>query len=116
MDERLDEFEPPGNDIAELRAIIVGPEREQIDDLQSRTDDLQDRIADLTRRAEDVGEVIPQALQRHAHDPAIAKALGPSLERALTASVQRNPKPLADALFPIMGPAFARRCQPASPR
>ena len=108
MHERLDDTEPPGNDIDELRAIIVGPERQQIDALQEHVEDLQDRIDDLTRRAQDVGEVIPQALQRHAHDPAMAKALGPSLERAMTASVQRNPKPLADALFPIMGPAIRK--------
>jgi OOP family OmpA-OmpF porin len=30
------------------------------------------------------------------------------VERAITASVQRNPAPLADALFPVMGPAIRK--------
>ncbi len=36
------------------------------------------------------------------------EALSPVVERALTASVRRDPKPLADALFPVMGPAIRR--------
>ena len=44
----------------------------------------------------------------HAHDPQLARALTPPLEEAITASVKRNPKPLADALFPVMGPAIRK--------
>jgi hypothetical protein len=33
---------------------------------------------------------------------------GASIESALTASVQRDPRPLADALFPVMGPAIRK--------
>jgi OOP family OmpA-OmpF porin len=36
------------------------------------------------------------------------EALSPVVEKALTASVRRDPKPLADALFPVMGPAIRR--------
>lgn len=35
-------------------------------------------------------------------------ALSPVVTRALTASVRRDPRPLADALFPVMGPAIRR--------
>lgn len=88
-------------DISSLRTILVGPE-------QRRLAALQHRLDDPDRRAEDIGEVLPQVLVQHAHDPNLARALTPPLEKAITASVQRNPKPLADALFPVMGPAIRK--------
>jgi len=94
MDERAEELES-------LRAILVDPERRHLAELQ-------DRLDDLDVRAHEVGEVLPQVLLRHSHDPAVARALAPAVERAVTTSVQRNPKPLADALFPIMGPAIRK--------
>ena len=97
MDERADETD----DLESLRAILVHPERRQLADLQ-------DRLDDLDVRAHEVGEVLPQVLLRHSHDPAVARALTPAVERAVTSSVRRNPKPLADALFPIMGPAIRK--------
>ncbi len=104
MVERADSLEEPEraeDEIASLRRILLDPERRQLASLQSRLDDLD-------VRAHDVGEVLPQALHRHAHNPEIARALAPALERAVTTSVRRNPKPLADALFPIMGPAIRK--------
>ena len=59
-------------------------------------------------RAADIGAVLPQVLLRHAHDPQFTRALAPPLEQAITTSVRRNPKPLADALFPVMGPAIRK--------
>lgn len=44
-------------------------------------------------------------LERKMDDP---EALRPMVERALTASVRRDPRPLAEALFPVMGPAIRR--------
>jgi OOP family OmpA-OmpF porin len=88
-------------DLTSLRALIVGPEQRRLAAIQERLDD---RLA----RAEDLAEVLPQVLQQHAHDPHLARALTPPLEKAITASVQRNPKPLADALFPVMGPAIRK--------
>lgn len=99
MDERADPDKE--DEIASLRRILVDPERRQLAELQSRLDDLD-------VRATDIGEVLPQVLHRHAHDPEVARALTPAMERALTTSVRRNPKPLADALFPIMGPAIRK--------
>jgi hypothetical protein len=44
-------------------------------------------------------------LEQKLEDPG---ALSSVMEKALTASVRRNPQPLADALFPVMGPAIRR--------
>ena len=87
--------------IGSLRAILLAPEQRQLEELQVRLDDRD-------RRAQDIGEVLPQVLREHAHDPQLARALTPPLEEAITASVKRNPKPLADALFPVMGPAIRK--------
>ena len=52
--------------------------------------------------------MLPQVLIEHAADPRFTHALTPPVERAITASVSRNPGPLADALFPVMGPAIRK--------
>jgi hypothetical protein len=89
------------SDWAVLRGLMLGPDEQRLHELRKR-------LEDPVSRAEDIGEVLPQVLQLHAHDPHLAKALTPPLEKAITASVQRNPKPLADALFPVMGPAIRK--------
>jgi OOP family OmpA-OmpF porin len=85
----------------ELRALLVGNERRQITELQSR-------IGDPEIRAKDVGAVLAEAIRLHGDDPELASALAPPLEDAITSSVRRNPQPLADALFPVMGPAIRK--------
>ena len=85
----------------ELRSLIVGPERRDLRALEAR-------VNDAALRTREVGRILPEALTVRAHDPQLAKALAPSVEAAITASVQRDPHPLADALFPVMGPSIRR--------
>ena len=87
--------------LSALRDVLVGPERESLAALQARLDDRE-------ARARDVGEVLPTVLLQRAQDPHFARALTPPLEKALTAAVRRDPKPMADALFPVMGPAIRK--------
>jgi outer membrane protein OmpA-like peptidoglycan-associated protein len=88
-------------DFAELRALIVGPEQRQLHTLQSRLDD-------PATQARDVSRVLPTAMLLRKNDPQMTRALAPTVEEAITASVRRNPRPLADALFPIFGPAIRK--------
>jgi OOP family OmpA-OmpF porin len=88
-------------ELASLRTILLGPEQQRLSRLQARLEDPE-------ARAQAIGEVLPQVLLRHAHDPQLTRALTPPLEQAITTSVRRNPKPLADALFPVMGPAIRK--------
>jgi OOP family OmpA-OmpF porin len=88
-------------DLSALRDVFVGPERRRLAELQARLDDPE-------QRAHDVGEVLPHVLLQHAQDPHFARALTPPLEKALTEAVRRDPKPMADALFPVMGPAIRK--------
>jgi len=89
------------DDLSSLRALIVGPEQRSLAAIQSRLDD-------KAGRAEDLAEVLPRVLLQHAQDAHFTAALTPPIEKAITTSVQRNPKPLADALFPVMGPAIRK--------
>ena len=89
------------SDFAELRSLIVGPEQRQLHTMQARLDD-------PAIQARDVSRVLPVAMLLRKDDPQMTRALGPTVEEALTASVRRNPRPLADALFPIFGPAIRK--------
>ena len=94
--------------LAELRAILLGPDRAAWEAMRQRLDN-------PTRRAEDVAGVLAEAvrLRSRGHsgshpDIKLRRALQPLLEEALQLSVQSNPRMLADALFPIFGKAIRR--------
>lgn len=87
--------------LGELRSLIVGPE---LRDLMA----FRARLADPAARTRDVSAVLPDAIAQRAKDPHFARALAPPVEEAITASVRRDPQPLADALFPAIGPAIRK--------
>jgi outer membrane protein OmpA-like peptidoglycan-associated protein len=91
----------PGGKFAELRSLLVGPEQRQLRALQTRLDD-------PAAQARDVSRVLPAAVELRTNDPHLKRALAPTIEDAISVSVRRNPKPLADALFPIIGPAIRK--------
>jgi OOP family OmpA-OmpF porin len=58
---------------------------------------------------EDVSQVLAEAIHlRSNQDKQLTNALLPSVEEALRASIQRNPRVLVDTLFPMMGPAIRK--------
>jgi outer membrane protein OmpA-like peptidoglycan-associated protein len=91
----------PAEKFAELRTLLVGPEQRQLRALQTRFDD-------PVAHAQDVSRVLPTAVELRANDPRLRRALAPTVEEAISSSVRRNPRPLADALFPIIGPAIRK--------
>ncbi|HUR32780.1 MAG TPA: OmpA family protein [Vicinamibacterales bacterium] len=88
-------------EFSQLRALLVGPEQRDLRALEAH-------VHDGGQQTREVSRVLPEALTLRSHDPLLAAALAPSIEKAITASVQRDPHPLADALFPVMGPAIRR--------
>jgi len=89
-------------DLRELRTLLVGREQHAISDLEERIEAL-----DLT--AAEVAELLPEAIAlRAGRDEQLARALGPTLERAFGESVQRNPRQLAEAIYPTLGPAIRK--------
>jgi OOP family OmpA-OmpF porin len=88
----------------ELRELILAPEQEALERLHHRVDD-------PASRTEDVGSVVAEAIQlrrKQGGDEALSSALSPTIETALRESVRKDPGTLADALFPVMGPAIRR--------
>lgn len=91
---------PEDQAFANLRTILVGPERRALKGLRKRlAPDVQTR---------DVSRILPDAIALRANDAQLTRALAPSVEEAITASVRRDPRPLADALFPVIGPAIRK--------
>jgi OOP family OmpA-OmpF porin len=88
----------------ELRELILAPEQKALQELHHRVDD-------PTSRTEDVGSVVAEAIQlrrQQGGDEALSAALTPTIETALRESVRKDPGTMADALFPVMGPAIRR--------
>jgi len=89
-------------DIEELRRLIAGPERIQIRQLRERLENPELRIKDIS-------QILAEAIvHRTSQDEKIAKALAPTVEKAIESSIKRNRKVLVDALFPVMGPAIRK--------
>ena len=97
-------IEPDAQAYLELRQLILAPEQEALERLHQRVDD-------PASRTEDVGSVVAEAIQlrrKQGGDEALSIALAPTIETALRESVRKDPATLADALFPVMGPAIRR--------
>ena len=89
-------------ELSELRDLLFGAERRQLDELRRRLD-----TAELT--PEELAEKLPQAIvQRSARDRQLGIALAPTVENAIRESVRRNPREIATAIFPVLGPAIRK--------
>ena len=94
---------PTSSELHELREILVGTERDQLERLEHRLDDLD-------VRARETGHVLAAAFRAGGEtDPdGLTAALAHPVEEAMHQSVHENPTRLADALFPVMGPAIRK--------
>lgn len=87
-------------DLGQLRKLLLGSEYQDL--LQ-----LQREFSDHSHTSEKISQVITEAIAiRSAQDDSISTALVPSVEDAIRVSAKRNPKRLANALFPVIGPAI----------
>ncbi|MBN1690687.1 MAG: hypothetical protein JW901_06670 [Dehalococcoidia bacterium] len=90
------------DELNSLRTLILAPEQLEISELKERMDDPKIRAEELSR-------VIAEAIViRAATDRKLATALLPTIEEVIRDSVKRDPKFLADSIFPIIGPAIRR--------
>jgi len=90
------------DELNSLRTLILAPEQLEISELKERMDDPKIRAEELSR-------VIAEAIViRAAVDRKLATALLPTIEEVIRDSVKRDPKFLADSIFPIIGPAIRR--------
>ena len=91
-----------GADFATLRQLLVGPE-------QNRLEELATELRERHVSAADLAEHLPEAIVlRGKRDRQIGRALAPTVETALRESIRRNPREIATAIFPILGPAIRK--------
>ena len=86
----------------ELRALLLDPEHRRIRAVEEQLED-----PDL--HADEVSRVLPEAVRRRGSgDRDLTAALGPVVGEAIKVSIRKDPQPLVEAIFPIMGPAIRR--------
>lgn len=95
--------------VNKLRTILLQPEREEIKQLQDQIDALHFRLNDTKTRIADTSEVLVEATKlTHQQDDQYSPALKPIVVEQFQASTQENPEIMAEALFPILGPAIRK--------
>lgn len=91
-----------GDDLNDLRWLLLSPEQADLEKLKQRLDD--PRV-----RAKELSHVLAEAIViRASQDKKLAQALLPTIEETIRDSVRRDPRFLADAIFPVIGPAIRK--------
>lgn len=92
----------PQGELAELRALLLGQQMVELQELHKRLDD-------PNLRAEELSQVLAKAVALSVHrDRELQRSFYPIVEQALQISVARNPKFLATSLAPIIGESVRR--------
>ncbi len=92
---------------AELKNILLAEERKRIDRLEDNwtfPDGFSSQVANVLPLAVDKSEK---------KDEELTETLYPVVEKSIYRSVKTNIQPMADALFPVMGPAIRKAIQDA---
>ncbi|MDQ7003641.1 MAG: hypothetical protein Q9N67_01415 [Ghiorsea sp.] len=91
------------NPLDALRSLLGGGEEAK------RIEAIEERFENEQILAQDIAAVLAEAIEiRNKEDSKLGKTLAPTIEEALRSSITRNPQPLSDALFPVMGPAIRK--------
>lgn len=89
-------------DFQRLRGLLLGEEFQRL--LR-----LREQVESDEAFSERVAEVLALAIERRSkRDNAIANALAPTIDDALSGSVANDPDRLANSIYPIMGPAIRK--------
>lgn len=103
----LGSFGPLPDDLAQLRTLLVGPEQAEMARLRRRLRQLEQKGQGLA--ADAVAEALPDAVvENDRQGPRLATALAPTVRQSLQVAVREDPEPVAEAIFPIIGPAIRR--------
>ncbi len=94
--------ESSAEEFEQLRRLLLGKEQVDLEALRERFDSWN-----LT--PEEVAEQLPAAIALSgSQDNQLGRALAPTLEAGISEAVHRNPQQIADAIYPILGPAIRR--------
>ncbi|GAB5520659.1 MAG: hypothetical protein RhofKO_29100 [Rhodothermales bacterium] len=90
-----------------LRRLLLEPEQYQLLNLRRNLEQLRNEKQDFGARQ--ISDVLPEAVvMRMNADGKLAKALAPTVEETLRVSVERDPQPIADAIYPVILPAIRK--------
>ncbi len=100
------EIRPQTDDsLEELRKLLLGPMQERFDKMQQ----LLNMLENQELQAEEVSSILPEAIMmRSSRDSQIVTAMEPVTERAIEASIKRDPRTLVSMLVPVMLPAIRK--------
>jgi len=99
---RDSQYDPDRDELAELRALLLG---QQIVELQA----LQQRLDDPNVRAEEISQILGKAVALSIkRDSSLQRSFHPVVEQALKVSIARNPAIIATSLAPIIGDAVRK--------
>jgi len=94
--------ETPLGDLEELRRLLVEPEQLQLTNILERLNNPRVRAREMSRP-------LPEAIRlRNAQDDSLTEALSPTIIKAFHSSIKKDPRPVAEAISPLMGPAIRR--------
>ncbi len=97
-----EQIEPRQDEMVELRRLLIEPEQTQINNILERLNN--PRI-----RAREIGRSLPEAIHlRGDPDEPLTRALTPTIVTAFQNSIRKDPRPVVEAIFPVMGPAIRR--------
>lgn len=96
-------------DLEELRAVLLASERQELIDLRDRVAMLEQALLDRPEPAELVREVLVDAVETQPRPRGdLGAALQPEIEFAVAQSARDDSSILAQALYPVMGPAIRK--------
>ncbi|MFN0086864.1 MAG: OmpA family protein [Blastocatellia bacterium] len=94
--------DPRSEELAELRRLLLEPEQLQLNNILERLNNPRVRAREMSRA------LTESVRLRTERDDSLTEALGPTIVTAFRRSVEKDPKPVADAISPLMGPAIRR--------
>lgn len=94
--------EQSGDELAMLRSLLLEPERAELDGLR-------ERLENPELHAREVGQVLAEAIVLRAReDDELRRALQPIFVETMRAAVREDPQFIADAIYPVIGPAIRK--------
>lgn len=90
--------EPSAGELEELRELLIGQELDGLADVQGR-------LSDPQRRAQDLAQVLPEAI-KSAKAKSLRESLEPIVEKSFHHAVRKNPGEVVEAIYPVIGPSI----------
>lgn len=92
-----------------LRQLLVGSLEAELAQARAEIAALRQLLTSSDAQIERCARALPEAVRRHAgQDTALQQSLQPDIEHVLFASVREHPDRMAEAIYPLLGPAVRK--------